>query len=399
MKPGKAEKTPAYLFVVPWDLQFVGGVNEVIRNLYREFIEQNLATPAVVIPKWENARLVRQHLEGRETFHLRFPPLPCGWKNLPQSLAGFCIRAPATLWQLYTLMRREGITIVNPHYPGPFLWYFALLKKLLPHRFRLIISFHGSDLAAFDNGLHQSIMRGILTTADAVTAPSKALAARIVTLAPETAGKVTCIYNGIARDKFNPLPGESKLAPDVCTGDYILHVGSFERVKGQDVLLRAFKSVLQEHCHMKLLLVGREGTFLPEIHQLCQELGIADRVNIALDVAPEHIPLLMARSIFVVLPSRSEGGVPLVLLEAGAVRKAIIAADVGGIPELIIHGHNGLLVPTDNPRALSDAISLLIRDEKWRNHLGEQLNATVTAFSWSKTAAEYLRLGTGTCPA
>lgn len=95
-------------------------------------------------------------------------------------------------------------------------------------------------------------------------------------------------------------------------------MGSFEKIKGQDVLLHAFKHVLQVHSDCRLLLVGRSGSFLPEVETICADLEIAHAVSIMKDVAPERIPQLMANAMFVVLPSRYEGGVPLVLLEAGA---------------------------------------------------------------------------------
>ncbi len=388
--PGKL--SPGYLFVIPWDMEFVGGVNEVVRNLYGEFEELQETRPSILIPKWGCSRLVRLTIEGRDTFNLRMQELP-GGKNFCKAFASFLIRWPATLWQLYNLLKTEQIEVVNPHYPGPFLLYFAILKKIFRQPFRFIISLHGSDVTAMEKA-PASETHWILRSADVITVPSNSLASRVARLAPETTDRIKCVYNGISNKKFavdtqiaDPLPTE------LSDADYVIHVGSFEPVKGQDVLLHAFKKVLLKHPHLKLLMVGRSGTYLAEIDRICKDQGISGAVFIKTDVAADQIPHLMDRSLFLVLPSRSEGGIPLVLLEAGALKKAVIASDVGGIPELITQGQNGLLVPPDNPQALAQAMLTLLDNPQLMLEMGNNLYYAVSgSYSWKKTACHYLEL-------
>jgi glycosyltransferase involved in cell wall biosynthesis len=78
---------------------------------------------------------------------------------------------------------------------------------------------------------------------------------------------------------------------------------------------------------------------------------------------------LMGEVDVVALPSSIEG-LPLVLLEAMARRRAIIATPVGGTPELVVDGETGLLVPPRDPRALADAIRRLLSDPGIREHMG-----------------------------
>ncbi|WP_243688591.1 glycosyltransferase family 4 protein [Geotalea toluenoxydans] len=197
----------------------------------------------------------------------------------------------------------------------------------------------------------------------------------------------------VAEDKFRLANDRNNPPAALPQGEIILHVGSFEKIKGQDVLLHAFKHVLQVHSDCRLLLVGRSGSFLPEVETICADLEIAHAVSIMKDVAPERIPQLMANAMFVVLPSRYEGGVPLVLLEAGAVKKAVVASDAGGIAELITPGRNGLLVPPDNPQALAQAMLNLLDDRQLMQEMGGKLYDTIAgAFSWKTTACRYLEL-------
>lgn len=383
---------PGYLLVIPWDLSFVGGVNEVVRNLYREFQEQHIVVPSVLIPRWECKRLSRQQLDGRITFNLRMPAPPLPGNDLAKKYASFLVGAPKALLQLHQLLKNDHIPVVNPHYPGPYLIHFALLKKIFPDLFRFVISCHGSDVLAMENGTPgTTTTRWILKWADAVTVPSRSLATKLAVAVPEISEKITCIYNGIGRDKFlcrkecDPYSGMQRR--------YIIHVGSFERVKGQDVLLRAFKRVHDINRDMRLVLVGRSGKLLPEIETMSNALGIADAVSIMTDVAPEKIPPLLEQAQLVALPSRYEGGIPLVLMEAGAVGKAVIATDVGGNSELIDSGRNGLLVPPENPQVLAQAMLTLLENPQLMLEMGNNLYDTVSgSFSWKMTACRYLEL-------
>ncbi len=385
-------RLPRYLLVVPWDLSHVGGVNEVVRNLYREFQEQDIAVPSVLIPRWECKRLSRQHLDGRTTFNLRMPAPPLPGSDLAKKCASFLAGAPTALLQLYQLLKNDRIHVVNAHYPGPYLFHFTLLKKLFPDLFRFVISCHGSDVLAMENGAPgTAVSRLVLRWGDAVTVPSRALAMKLATAVPEISEKITCIYNGIGRDKY--LCRDGLNAGSGMQGRYITHVGSFEKVKGQDVLLHAFKRVREVHRDIRLLLVGRSGSLLPDIESMSAAMGIADAVTVMTDLAPERIPPLLQQAQLVVLPSRYEGGIPLVLLEAGAVRKAVVATDAGGIGELIRSGQNGLLVPPENPQALALAILTLLNDSGLMEKMANNLHDAVSgSFSWKTTASRYLEL-------
>ena len=81
-----------------------------------------------------------------------------------------------------------------------------------------------------------------------------------------------------------------------------------------------------------------------------------------------------------VLPSRWEG-CPYVLLEAFQAGVPVVAAEVGGVTDLVRHGENGLCVPPEDPTALGDALLELLRDADLRRELAEGGRATLTAFT------------------
>ena len=169
----------------------------------------------------------------------------------------------------------------------------------------------------------------------------------------------------------------------------LLAVGRAVDKKGFDDLLRALASIPGE-LHWQLLHVG-DGPQLPMLKALAHELRIDDRIRW---LGPQaHAVVLGAyrtAEVFV-LPSRiaSDGdrdGLPNVLLEAQSQRLACVSTRVSGIPELIVDGETGLLVPAGDLDALQRALTDLLADPERARRLGEAGRARVRA-SFSATAA------------
>src|SRR5207247_11054153 len=99
-----------------------------------------------------------------------------------------------------------------------------------------------------------------------------------------------------------------------------------------------------------------------------QRVGLAERVVFAGYRA--DVPAVLDEVDVVVLPSSVEG-MPLVLLEAMAHRRPVVATPVGGTPEVVVDGETGLLVPPRDPRALADAIRRLLDDPDLAKRLGD----------------------------
>lgn len=148
-------------------------------------------------------------------------------------------------------------------------------------------------------------------------------------------------------------------------------VGRLEESKGQDVLLRAFADIYRAFPQTYLLFSGepppeKQGYDLT-LKALAEDLGIYDRVIFAgfqQDIASVYAALDVC-----VLASKEEA-FGLVLLEAMALGVPIIATAAGGVPEIIMDGVNGLLMPPGDVRALSEALVHLIRGEDLRKNIG-----------------------------
>jgi len=165
--------------------------------------------------------------------------------------------------------------------------------------------------------------------------------------------------------------GVKALRQELSAGDNTVVIGVVGRIhpgKGQAVLLRAVKKLLDKALDLRVLIVG-EGPELDALTALAAELGIEEQVKFAGFCTDAYL-YMAAMDIFVV-PSLKES-LPLTALEAMGMGRAIVASRVGDLPVVIEDGVNGLLVEPGNVADLSAAIEKLVRNSDYRNTLGER---------------------------
>ncbi len=159
-------------------------------------------------------------------------------------------------------------------------------------------------------------------------------------------------------------------------------VANLRSEKGYDVLLEtAHRSGLR---HLPLWFVAAgQGDQAPALADRHRALGLGERFRF-LGHRRDALALLTAADI-VVLPSHQEG-LPVVLMEATSVGAVIVATTVGGVPQVITDGVNGLLVPPGDPEALVDALERLSGDPGLRHRLGEAAAAESVTFDVARAS-------------
>ncbi len=162
-------------------------------------------------------------------------------------------------------------------------------------------------------------------------------------------------------------------------------VGVLERYKGADVLAAAWRIAAPQVPSASLHLIGR-GAMHAVANRLIAELPRQTRWTESLPT--EGVVRAIDDATVLLLPSRSEG-LPRIIIEAACRGRAAVATAAGGIPDLITHGENGLLVPPDNPEALADALVDVLSDQGLAERLG--LGARTTVRPWVATPEEYAR--------
>ncbi|BDZ71673.1 glycosyltransferase family 4 protein [Methanobacterium petrolearium] len=174
----------------------------------------------------------------------------------------------------------------------------------------------------------------------------------------------------------------------------IFHAKSFVPNNGQIYLIEAFNKLLDKFPNSNLILAG-EGSLKNDLVQLCKKLQIFDKISFLGNVENEDMPLLMAASDVVVIPSVSinelEETSCILALEAMAMQKPVIATKVGGLKDSIIPNFNGILISDRNPDEIYDSLIKLINNPKLAKDLGKNGCYYVQRErEWSKIALDTL---------
>jgi glycosyltransferase involved in cell wall biosynthesis len=162
-------------------------------------------------------------------------------------------------------------------------------------------------------------------------------------------GVVRCVFNGVTAKEFAPITTADD-ATDV------IYVGEFRHIKGADILIDAIAR-LRASGRPVTLTLGGDGEEMAALKAQCERLGLTTAVRFL-----GHVPARtgFAKGRLLVVPSRGDS-MPYVVIEAAAAGIPILAARVGGIPEILGPDHPNLVAP-DNVLALSDAITAAVND-------------------------------------
>jgi glycosyltransferase involved in cell wall biosynthesis len=205
--------------------------------------------------------------------------------------------------------------------------------------------------------------------ADKIICPSPHLARLIRSYCFVDGQKISVIPNGINLKEFDKTEDYDTNVLrkyGLERGRYLLFVGRLSVLKGVHHLIEAFKTIKEEYSNLKLVIVGT-GEFENHLKNLAY--GIDDIVFTGYVDALAVKKSLYKNCVAVVVPSSYEG-LPMVILEAMACKKTVIASDVGGIPLLIVHGKNGFLVKPGDSRSLEKFIRILLEDPDLRKNMG-----------------------------
>jgi glycosyltransferase involved in cell wall biosynthesis len=189
---------------------------------------------------------------------------------------------------------------------------------------------------------------------------------------------ITVLY-GLNAPELLPERGSESDTPTM------LAVARLVRQKGLDVLIRAMKALGAAVPDARLLIAG-DGPERPALERLTRDLGLEDRVMLL--GHRDDVDQLMRRAWLLVHPARWEG-FGLVLLEAMRMGLPIVATGVSAIPEIVVAGSTGRLVPPDDPSALAEALIDVLGDERFRREAGALgFERLVERFSAERMARE-----------
>ena len=280
------------------------------------------------------------------------------------------------------LRRRIGPDVIHLHNPYP-----ATGGRVASAFSRTPIVYTEHNVWSRYHPLTRASNALTLPLTDRIVAVSEPVRRSIVSsrLGRVVAGRTEVIHNGIdvMRVKEDAAK-EGAMLPRPSYGA----VGHLRFSKGADVLVRAAAIIERRLPEAAGFMVGG-GEHDARIRSLKAELGI-QRLEL-LGVRTDARRLMGQFDVFVV-PSRQEG-LPLALLEAMALERPIVATTVGGIPDVLTHGEDALLVPPEDPHALAEAILRLLTDVSLATSLGGAAGVTgARRFTSEVTARKYANL-------
>lgn len=261
--------------------------------------------------------------------------------------------------RLRAAVKRHDVALLHAHQYTPFC--YAALSRRLSATPPILFTEHGRHYPDQRKAKRVWANRWLLKPTDRVTAVGRFVKQALIENERIAENRVDVVYNGIDPDAFPPADTEARARArhliDVdAETPLVMQVARFHPVKDHALSVRAFARVVKCIPAARLCLVG-DGPERPATEALAAELGIHDHV-LFLGVRDDVDKLLPGADLFV-LSSLSEG-VSVTLLESMATGLPIVATDVGGNGEVVIHDETGLLSPRGNDEALAENLITLL---------------------------------------
>ena len=294
------------------------------------------------------------------------PDIPDGVELIPFSFRRFDQFTSAL--RLRDILRSKRVDILHSH-----LFWSSLFASVVG-RFCgvpvILETTHVRELWRTGWKSNFAIDRAVGRCVDRYIAVSEANACYLVEQKGLPRKKVRVIRNGSDVRRFDPEhKPPSTLRKSLGFGEsdpVLVVVARLEPQKGHKVLLSAMPSIRAEFPNVRLVCVG-DGVLRSELTEQARALGLEANVKFA--GTQTNVQDWLALSDISVLPSFYEG-LPLVAIESLAAGIPVVATDVDGTPEIVVNGKTGLTVPTNDPRALTQAISLLLHSPELRHQFG-----------------------------
>jgi glycosyltransferase involved in cell wall biosynthesis len=276
--------------------------------------------------------------------------------------------------RLLEVCRRERVEVWHGHdYKSNALG--LLLRRRWP--MRLVTTLHGWVRRTVRTPLYYAIDRLTLPHYERVVCVSEDLhrAARACGVPHD---RCILLENAIRADEFTRRQAAegAKARLGLPAGRMVVGaVGRLSAEKGFDLLIRVVERLLRDGIDLELWIVG-EGSEEARLRALVAELGLGERIKL-LGYRPETIPLYEAMDVFALSSLRE--GLPNVVLEAMAMEVPVVATRIAGVPNLIRHEQNGLLVEPGDAEGLAQALGRLLGDERLRGRLRRAGRTTIEA--------------------
>lgn len=302
-------------------------------------------------------------------------------------LIPFCICEFIIAWKI---IKKEKIDIIHSHWIVPQGLIGAIIRLItgIPH----ITSIHGTDIhLVHSHKLAYPLIRLITKYSNNITTNSSHTCRLLQDIVRQNMTKNRVIPMGIFPEEFSPKPhfinkGQKK----------ILFIGRLIAWKGTSILIRSLKKIYVKDPSILLFIVG-DGPEKQSLENLANDLDITENVCFLGNLPRKELQLCYKNASVFVLPSiihkNQTEGLGVVLLEAMASGVPVIGSNIGGIPDIIKDGVNGLLVPPGDPDALAAAIINILDNSDLSERFRDAGLKTINEkFSWDKISDQFIEI-------
>lgn len=314
------------------------------------------------------------------------------------SMKHWGIAKPSATWhywkairQIRRLTKRHGIERLHVGRTLP-EGVMALAMNVL-YRMPYVCYVHGEDvtMAATSREL-SALVRRVLHRAERVVANSHNTESLLLQQWNVPRDRLVVMHPGVDTKQFTPAAAEAAIRRELGWQDrrVLLTVGRLQRRKGHDHLIQALPQIRSAIPNV-LYSILSDGEERPRLERLVEELGLGECVQFRGRAEDDEIIRCYQQCDLFVLPNRTEGvdieGFGMVLLEAQACGKPVVAGDSGGTRETMQVPETGLIISCDSPDPMVGPIVELLQDEPRRKTMGEAGRSWVCAqFDWQQLA-------------
>jgi glycogen(starch) synthase len=354
----------------------VGGVEELVRQQAHE-LKRRGHDVIVLTQRWPRDLPSFEEYDGIPIYRLKFRSPARGLK----ARLNFALTNGRITRRAAAILQANAIDIVHIHCISANAFYALEARGTRP----VVVTSHGERTMDAKNVYEHSTflngtLRRALDEADFVTACSGNTLEDLEQWWGKPFGaRGSVVHSGVRMADFADVTPYSHPKP------YLFAIGRMVPQKGFDLLLEAFARANLSGFD---LLIAGDGPEKASLEARAQTLKLGSSVRFLGRKDRRAVAELFAGCEFFVLPSRLEP-LGIVTLEAMSSRKSVVAARVGGVPEVVIDGQTGLLFPAGDVTALQAALENLADDTQLRRRLGDAGYERARLFDWEPLTAHY----------
>jgi phosphatidylinositol alpha-mannosyltransferase len=357
--------------VSPYDFAYPGGVTNHISSL--EYYLTRLG---------HEVKIIAPASKAVPTFGNRFIPI-----GRPRAIPTSGSIARVTIStrlapSIKTILAEEYFDIIHLHEPLMPMLCTTVIRMSQTKMVGTFHAFAGSPGYNFAKPLTIRFLRKWFRKLDGKIAVSEPAMEFVNKHLP---GDYDIIPNGIDLEHFSPdVPPIDEFRDGKLN---ILFVGRLEKRKGANYLLKAYRRVKEEIPDSRLLIVGPGTRLRKKYERQVRRQGLKDVVFVGY-ASYDDLPRYYQTADIFCSPATGRESFGIILLEAMAIGKPIVASNIDGYARLVNHGVDGLLVPPKDEKALAQALISLMTNESLRQQMGAQGRIKVRKYDWKQVAQQ-----------